>query len=149
MLSRVSSRAAFSLVVAGLLAASLAACAGSGGDLLNLDQTWTLRSVSDSTLPYTVPNASSDIVITSATAELNADNSYTTTFTGTTDGTPGTIGTDHGAWSVSRSTINFHSQSLHTDYIAALNGNSFNASIPGTLVGSMTPNFSMVFSDAP
>lgn len=149
MLSRVSSRAAFSLVLAGLLSASLASCVGDGGDLLNLDQTWTLQSVEDATLPYTVPNATHDIVITSATADLNSDNSYTTTFTGTTDGTPGTLGTDHGAWAVSSSTINFHSQTLHTDYIAGLTGNSYRASIPGTLIGSTTAIFSMVFSDQP
>ena len=60
----------------------------------------------------------------------------------------GTIGTDHGAWSVSSSTINFHSQSLHTDYIAGLTGNTYRASIPGTLFGSSTASFSMIFSDA-
>jgi hypothetical protein len=148
MLSRVSSRAALSLVVVGLLAATLSSCAGDDGDLLNLDQTWTLQSVEDSTLPYTVPNTEHDIVITSATADLNSDNSYTTTFIGTTDGTPGTLGTDHGAWNVSSSTINFHSQTLHSDYIAGLTGNTFRSSVPGTLVGSTTAVFSMVFSDA-
>jgi hypothetical protein len=149
MLSRVSSRIACSLALAGLLTASLASCAGDGGDLLNLDQTWTLQTVGDAPLPFTVPNAEHDIVVTSATADLNADNSYTTTFSGTTDGTQGTLFTDHGAWAVSKSTINFHSQTLRTDYIAALTGNSYRASIPGTMFGSATPSFSMVFGDAP
>jgi hypothetical protein len=148
MISRVGSRTALSFLVAGLIAATLSFCASDGGDLLNLDQTWTLQTVNDTTLPYTVPNAEHDIVVTAGVASLNSDNSYTTTLTGTTDGTAGTLGTDHGAWSVSSSTINFHSQSLHTDYVAALNGNTFRAAIPGALIGSSTAVFTMDFSDA-
>ena len=79
-MSRTMSRFALSLCAAALLTASLASC---GSDLLNLDQKWTLQTVRDSTLPYTVPNSAHDGVIISGVANLHSDNTYNMTFTGT------------------------------------------------------------------
>ncbi len=138
---RTMSRLALPLLAA-LLGISLASC---GSDLLNLDQNWALTSVRDSVLPYTVPNASQDRVIISGVADLNNDNTFTTTFTGTVDGSAGQVGQDHGTWSITSSTFTFHS-STGVDYIAALVGSTFRASVPGQFVGSTVPDFDMVFT---
>lgn len=141
-MSRTMSRLALSLCAAALLTASLASC---GSDLLNLDQNWTLTTVRDSTLPYTVPNSAHDGVIISGVADLSSDNTYTTTFTGTVDGSAGQVGQDHGNWSVTSSIFTFHS-STGVDYIAALVGSTFRGSVPGQFVGSTEPDFDMLFT---
>jgi hypothetical protein len=144
-MSRTMSRFALSLVPAALFAVSLASCMDNG--LLALDHTWELTSVQDSALPYTVPNSAHDIVITSALADLKADNTYTITFTGTADGVAGQVGSDHGDWSVTSSTFTFTSATISASYIAALVSGTFRASVPGQLVGSTNANFEMLFEE--
>ncbi|MEP7085863.1 MAG: hypothetical protein ABI884_00900 [Gemmatimonadota bacterium] len=139
---RTMSRFALSLFAAALLPLSLASC---GSDLLNLDQQWALQTVEDTNLPYTVPHASHDPVIISGIADLNSDNTYTMTFTGTVDGVAAQVGEDHGHWSISHSTFTFQ-RSGGGDYIAALVGSVFRASIPGEIIGSGDPNFDVVFA---
>ena len=147
-MSRTTSRLTLPLLTAFLVAVPLASCAGSD-DLANLAQTWTLQTVHDSTLPYTVPSASHDIMINSAIATLRADNTYIVSFTGTRDGVAGSVGSDAGDWSITSSTFTFHSAPLNTDYIAALVGSTFRATIPGAMVSSSVQDFSMVFAKNP
>ncbi len=146
-MSRTMSRFAPSLFAAALLAALLVSCGGN--DLLNLAQQWSLQTVRDTTLPYTVPNAPHDIVINSAIASLHSDNTYTIKFTGTSDGAAATVGSDAGEWSITSSTFTFHSATFNRDYIAALDGSIFRASVPGEIISSSDPMFDMVFSRGP
>ena len=143
---RTMSRLAPSMFATALLAVLLASC---GSDLLNLDQQWSLQTVRDTTLPYTVPNASHDIVINSAVASLHSDNTYSIKFTGTSDGAAATVGSDAGNWSITSSIFTFQSSTFNRDYIAALDGNIFRASVPGEIIGSSDPFFDMVFSRGP
>ena len=145
-MSRTLSRLAQSLFASVLITVPLASC---GSDLLNLDQQWTLKTVHDDSLPYTVPNASHDIVITSGVASLRADNTYTIKFTGTLDGAAATVGSDAGEWSITSSIFTFLSTTLHRDYIAALTGTTFRASVPGVMISSSDPMVDMVFSRGP
>ena len=140
------SRLIQSMLATALLVALLASC---GSDLLNLDQQWSLQTVRDTTLPYTVPNAPHDIVINSAIASLHSDNTYSIKFTGTSDGAAATVGSDAGEWSITSSIFTFHSTTFNRDYIAALNGSIFRASVPGEIISSADPMFDMVFSRGP
>ena len=143
---RTMSRLAPSMFATALLAVLLASC---GSDLLNLDQKWSLQTVRDTTPPYTVPSAAHDIVIFSAIASLHSDNTYTIKFTGTSDGVAATVGSDAGNWSITSSIFTFQSSTFNRDYIAALDGNIFRASVPGEIIGSSDPFFDMVFSRGP
>lgn len=143
---RTMSRFARSLCAAALLTVSLASC---GSDLLDLAQVWQLQTVQDASLPFTVPDASHDQVITSGVANLHSDNSYDMTFTGTLDGEQGQVGSDAGHWSVTSGTFTFHSTTTGGTYVAALVGSNFNASVPGVLVGSTQGNFAMLFAKIP
>jgi hypothetical protein len=134
------------MLVTALLSVLLASC---GSDLLNLDQQWSLQTVRDTTPPYTVPNAAHDIIINSAIASLHSDNTYTLKFTGTSDGAAATVGSDAGEWSITSSIFTFHSTTFNRDYIAALDGSIFRASVPGEIISSSDPFFDMVFSRAP
>jgi hypothetical protein len=145
-MSRSMSRFAPSLFASALLAVLLASC---GSDLLNLDQQWSLQTVRNDSLPYTVPNAPHDNVINTAIASLHSDNTYTIKFTGTSDGAAATVGSDAGEWSITSSTFTFHSTTFNRDYIAALDGSIFRASVPGEIISSTDPMFSMVFSRTP
>ena len=140
---RTMSRFALSLGAAALLVSTLASC---GSDLLQLDTQWTLQSVEGADLPFIVTGTEHDVVITSGTASLNSDNTYVTTFTGTSDGVAGTVGTDSGHWSVSHSEFIFHSTTLGTDYIAAIVGSTFHVTLPGAVVNSSDQGFDMVFA---
>ncbi len=139
---RTMSRLAQSILAALLLSMTLASC---GSDLLNLDQNWALTTVENAALPFTVPESSRDAVINSGVADLNSDNTYTITFTGTVNAAAGQVGQDHGNWSITSSTFTFHS-STGVDYIAALVGSTFRASVPGQFVGSTDAHFDMVFT---
>jgi len=135
--------------VATLLASPLTSCIGSD-DLLNLDQKYTLQTVRDSTLPYTVHGGAHDVVIDSGFATLNNDLSYSLTLKGTLDGVAGTVGADQGDWTVTSSIITFKSTTFTPkDYIAALVGTTYKATIPGIIVGAADSSFDMVFSRNP
>lgn len=145
-MSRTMSRFALSLFTVTLLVAPLASC---GSDLLRLDQRWTLLTVRDSILPYSVPRGAHDVIINSATADLHSDNTYTITYTGSTDGVAGQAGSDQGHWSITSSIFTFQSATFRTDYIAALVGSTFRVTVPGQMLGSSEPSFDMVFSRTP
>lgn len=148
-MSRTMSRFALSLFATTLLASLLASCIGSS-DLLNLDQKWTLQTVRDSTLPYAVHGAAHDVVINSGAAILHSDNTYSLTLAGTTDGAAGTVGADQGEWTITSSIFTFQSNTFSPiDYIAALTGTNFRATIPGVIVGAQDSSFDMVFSKNP
>ena len=134
-------------LVAFALVAVLSSCGDSSE--LGIARSWSLQTVEGAALPFTVPNAPHDIVITSATATIGSNGNYTMTYTGTTDGTPGTVATDQGSWTISSSVFNFRSSTLDgRTYIAAYRTSTFAASVPGALFNSDTDTFQMVFAPA-
>lgn len=142
---RSSSRRALSCMAAAILASSLASCSS---DLLNpVTHTWTLESIGDVPLPDTVPNSSPVIVITSGTAITSSDGNYSFTFSGTSDGAAGVVGTDHGHWTISSSIFLFRSANGLPDYIGALNNAAIRVSILGQVVHSSNQTIDMVFSE--
>lgn len=144
-LSSIASRMRFARSLLALALLSVAASCGSDNPL-GLANSWTLQTVGGAALPYTVPNAAHEIVITSATANLRNDGSYTMTYVGTTDGAQGQVATDNGTWTIGSATFIFRSAPLHGNtYIAALVGSTFRAAVPGALFGSSTDSFDMVF----
>jgi hypothetical protein len=134
-------------LIAFVLLAALASC---GHDSeLGIAQHWVLQTVAGGELPFTVPHATHDIVITSATANIGTDGNYTMTYMGTTDGTPGTVATDHGTWTISSSVFNFRSSTLDGQtFIAAYFTSTFRATIPGAILHSDDDTFEMVFGQA-
>lgn len=134
-------------LIALALMTTLASC---GHDSeLGIARTWALQTVDGAPLPFTVPSAPHDIVITSATATIGSDGNYTMTYLGTTDGVSGTVKTDHGTWTIASSTFNFRSNTLDGQtFIAAYLTSTFRASVPGALFGSDTDSFEMVFGVA-
>lgn len=110
---------------------------------------YTLVSVGGSSLPYSFTNSSNHIVINSATASLLSDKSYTVNATGSANaGSQETIIADQGTYSVSGSTISFHSTTYSATYTAAATSSGFGAVIPGAFVSSSTPSFTLEFSRA-
>lgn len=147
-----SSFASRARVARGLLAIAFAATLASCGSdsTLQIPNSWTLQTVGGAALPFTVTPDSQDVVITSATANVADNGNYTMTYTGTTDGVPGTVATDNGTWTIGSSTFVFRSSVLNgRTYIAALVGTTFRAAVPGALFGSSTQTFDMLFSSAP
>jgi hypothetical protein len=145
MSSRTSSRLALSCMAAAILAASLASCSH---ELLGpITHTWTLQSVRNVPLPDTIPSSSPVIVVTSGTAVTNSDGSYSFSFTGTSDGNPGVVGSDHGTWTITSSTFLFRSSTGGVaDYIAALSSGSIRVALAGQIVHSSDPTVDMVFT---
>lgn len=144
MSSRMSSRLVVSIVAGAILASPLASCSS---DLLNpVTHTWALQSIKDVSLPDTVPNSSPVIVITAGTATTSGDGNYSFTFTGTSNGSAGVVGSDQGHWSITSSTFLFRSSNGLPDYIGALNNASIRVSILGQIVHSTDQTISMVFS---
>jgi imidazolonepropionase-like amidohydrolase len=146
-----SSFASRARVARGLLAIAFAATLASCGSdsTLQIPNSWTLQTVGGAALPFTVPGTQHDVVITSATANVADNNNYTMTYAGTTDGVAGTVGSDHGTWTIGSSTFVFRSAVLNGEtYIAALVGSTFRAAVPGTLFGSSTQTLDVLFSSA-
>ena len=144
-MARTSSRYALFCMAAALLAGSLASCSS---DLLNpVSHTWTLQTVGGAPLPATVPNSSPEIIISSGTATTTADGNYSFSFTGTSGGTDGVVGTDQGHWTISSSTFLFRSSKGVADYIGALNDASIRVSLDGHIVHSSDETVDMVFSE--
>jgi len=124
--------------------ASLASCQH---DLLaSIDHSWQLSTVNGSALPYTVPHSAPAIIITAGHAEIGGDGNYQFTFTGTSDGADGSVGSDNGAWSIHSSSFLFNSSDVDIDsYIAALSSGSFDVALPGQIVHSTDEAVDMVF----
>jgi hypothetical protein len=131
-------------MAATVLAASLASC---NHDLLApLAQTWHLQSVKGVPLPDTIANSSPLIVVTSGTAVTNGDGTYSFSFSGTSDGSAGVVGSDHGRWTISSSTFLFRSSNGVPDYIAAQLTDSIRVSLRGQVVHSSDQTIEMVFT---
>lgn len=147
MRSRSFSRVALSYLAAAVVTAALSSC---GSDLLAINHSWALQSLSNIALPDTVPNSSPVIVITSGESEIDGDGHYTFTFNGTTDGVQGVVGSDAGTWSISNSTFFFKSTTStpHVpSYIAALSSGTFRVALPGSIVHSSNPTVDMEFAE--
>ena len=143
-MARASSRFVLLCTGAALLAGSLASCSS---DLLNpVSHTWSLQTVNGAPLPATVPNSSPEIIITSGTGITSSDGSYSFSFTGTSGGTDGVVGSDQGHWSITSSTFLFRSSDGVADYIGALNDASMRLSLDGQVVHSTSETIDMVFS---
>ena len=99
---RSPSRRAFARPLLALaLGASLAFASACGSDSptgpKDVPGTYLLRTVDDSTLPFSVPEGREHvIVVNSVTATLNANNTYAVAGTGTEDGNASTVITDAG-----------------------------------------------------
>jgi hypothetical protein len=145
MSSRRSSRLALLTIAAAILSTSLASC---GSDLLNpVSHTWSLQSIVDVPLPDTVPNSTPVIVITSGTLTTSADGNYTFSFSGTSDGVQGVVGTDHGHWTITSSTFLFRSANGVPDYVGGLSAASIRVAIAGEIVHSSNQTIDMVFNE--
>lgn len=145
MSSRIGSRLLSSIVATAIFVAPLASCSS---DLLNpVTHTWALQTIKGAALPDTIPNSSPVVVITSGTATTSGDGNYSFTFTGTSNGVAGTVGSDQGHWSITSSTFLFRSSNGLPDYIGALNGGSIRVSLLGQIVHSTDQTIDMVFSE--
>jgi hypothetical protein len=145
-MARTWSRLMLFCTASALLAASLASCSS---DLLDpVTHTWDLQSVANVPLPDTIPNSSPVIVITSGTAVTSGNGNYTFTFTGTSDGTAGEVGSDHGHWTVTSSTFFFRSSNGVPDYIGALNSSSIRVALAGQIVHSTNQTIDMLFTQS-
>lgn len=143
-LSSIASRALLAIA----FAAAVVSCGSDSS--LQIPNSWTLQTAGGAALPFTVPGTQHDVVITSATANVADNGNYTMTYTGTTDGVAGTVGSDNGTWTIGSSTFVFRSSVLNGQtYIAALVGSTFRGAVPGALFGSSTQTFDMLFSSAP
>ena len=144
-------------VAALVLAAVVATVAACGSDSNNgtgpmdVSGTYSLATVDGNALPFTIPNTPEHtIVITSATATLGADHSYTIAGVGTEDGSdPGTVIADEGTYSVSGSTVVFSSSTFSpASYSAAATSSTLTATVPGAFAGSTNASFTLVFEKA-
>ncbi|MEO8881280.1 MAG: hypothetical protein ABI446_12885 [Gemmatimonadaceae bacterium] len=135
--------------VAGLAACGSNSNNGSTGPG-NVSGTYTLQSVGGNSLPYTFPNSSKEIVVTSATLHLNADNSYSVSAAGSANGTSdNNVIADAGTYSVSGSTVTFTSTTFSgAHYTAAATSTSITADAPGAFVSSSNTSFSFLFEKA-
>lgn len=140
------------LVLALALGASMVFVSACGSDSptgpKNVPGTYSLRTVDETPLPFTVPEQREHvIVINSVTATLNSNNTYAVAGTGTEDGNASTVVTDAGTYSLSGSTLNFTSTMLGgaTYSGTAKSDSSFTVTLPGGFVDSDRATFSLVF----
>jgi len=140
-------------LVLGAALATLAACGSdttNGTGPMNVSGSYSLATVDGNTLPYTIPGTGDNVrVVTSATATLNTDNSYTVVASGTENGSDSQILTDAGTYSVSGSTVTFTSSTFGgASYSAVATSSTITATVPGVIVGSDNVTFSLVFDKA-
>lgn len=148
-LSFVRSLTSRTRVVRPLVAIALALVLASCGDdsILGIANSWTLQTVEEAALPFTVPNTEHVVVITSGTASIASGGDYTFTFMGTIDGEPATVGLDRGSWTIASSAFNFRSSTLNgKTFVAAYSTSTFRVAMPGAIVGSTNQTFDMVFA---
>jgi hypothetical protein len=152
LVSPLSSRFRARSVLALALGASMAFASACGSDSptgpKNIPGTYSLRTVDETLLPFTVPEQREHIiVINSVTATLNSNNTYAVAGTGTEDGNASTVVTDAGTYSQSGSTLNFTSTTLSgaTYSGTAKSDSSFTMILPGGFVDSDRSSFSLVF----
>ena len=152
LVSPLSSRFRARSVLALALGASMVFASACGSDSptgpKNVPGTYSLRTVDETPLPFTVPEQREHvIVINSVTATLNSNNTYAVAGTGTEDGNASTVVTDAGTYSQSGSTLNFTSTMLGgaTYSGTAKSDSSFTVTLPGGFVDSDRATFSLVF----
>ncbi len=152
LVSPLSSRFRARSVLALALGASMVFASACGSDSptgpKNVPGTYSLRTVDETSLPFTVPEQREHvIVINSVTATLNSNNTYAVAGTGTEDGNASTVVTDAGTYSQSGSTLNFTSTMLGgaTYSGTAKSDSSFTVTLPGGFVDSDRATFSLVF----
>jgi hypothetical protein len=144
-------------VAALVLAAVVATAAACGSDSNNgtgpkdVSGTYSLTTVDGNTLPFTIPNTPEHtIVVTSATATLGSDHTYTIAGMGTEDGSdPGTVIADEGTYTVSGSTVTFTSSTFSgASYTAVARTGTLTVTVPGAVAGSTNTTFTLVFETA-
>jgi hypothetical protein len=152
LVSPLSSRIRARSVLALALGASMVFSSACGSDSptgpKNVPGTYSLRTVDETPLPFTVPEQREHvIVINSVTATLNSNNTYAVAGTGTEDGNASTVVTDAGTYSQSGATLNFTSTMLGgaTYSGTAKSDSSFTVTLPGGFVDSDRATFSLVF----
>lgn len=111
----------------------------------NVSGTYALDSVSGSALPYTVPNSSRNIIIASATATLLSSGDYSVIASGSANDSTGQIIGDQGTYTVSGSTISFHSTNFGQTYTATSTSTSYIVTIPGLFLSSSNTSFALKF----
>ena len=134
--------------------AMLAACGSSstGPNNANVAGTYTLNTVNGATLPYTVPNTGTDVeIVQGATITITGDSTYAVNATGTLNGSPSTLVTDVGHYSVSGNQVTFTSTIISgANYSASVSGSgigtTLTTSIGGAFVGSSDVSFTLVFT---
>ena len=131
--------------------ASIAALMACGSDKLtgptDVPGTYILRTIDGLSLPVTVPNPRDHlIVVNSATATLNANNTYAVAGTGTEDGNANTVLTDAGTFTQSGSTLHFSSTTLGgATYSATARTDTVIVTLPGGFVDSDNSSFALMF----
>ena len=131
--------------------ASVAMASACGSDLPSAPHdvpgTYVLRTIDGLALPVTVPNPRNHlIVINSATATLNANDTYALAGTGTEDGNASTELTDAGSYTLSGSTLHFTSTTLGgATYSATAKTDTFTVTLPGGFLDSDNASFELLF----
>jgi len=131
--------------------ASVAMASACGKDLptapTDVSGTYVLRTIDGLSLPVTVPNQRNHlIVLNSATATLNANNTYALAGTGTEDGNAATELTDAGTYSLSGSKLRFTSATLGgATYSATAKTDTFTVTLPGGFMDSDNTSFDLLF----
>ncbi|MEO6209416.1 MAG: hypothetical protein ABIQ10_04730 [Gemmatimonadaceae bacterium] len=133
--------------------AGLAACGsdnnGSTG-LGDVSGTYTVQSVGGNSLPYAFPNSTDNIVVSSATLNLNSDHTYSVAAAGSANGSADdNVIADAGTYTLSGSTVTFTSTTFSgAHYTAAATSTSITANAPGAFVESSNTSFSFLFEKA-
>lgn len=131
--------------------ASIAMASACGKDLptapTDVSGTYVLRTIDGLSLPVTVPNPRNHlIVINSATATLNTNDTYALAGTGTEDGNAATELTDAGTYSLSGSKVRFTSTTLGgATYSATAKTDTFTVTLPGGFMDSDNTSFDLLF----
>jgi hypothetical protein len=131
--------------------ASVAMASACGKDLptapTDVPGTYVLRTIDGLSLPVSVPNPRNHlIVINSATATLNTNDTYALAGTGTEDGNASTELTDAGTYTLSGSKVNFTSTTLGgATYSASAKRDSFTVTLPGGFLDSDNTSFDLLF----
>ncbi len=132
--------------------AGLAACGSDNNSTGpgDVSGTYTLQSVGGNSLPYAFPNSTDNIVVSSATLNLNSDHTYSVAAAGSANGSADdNVIADAGTYTLSGSTVTFTSTTFSgAHYTAAATSTSITANAPGAFVESSNTSFSFLFEKA-
>ena len=140
-------------LVIGAALATLAACGGdttNGTGPMDVSGSYLLATVDGGALPYTVPGTGANVIVVSgATATLNADNTYSVSGAVTENGSDSQLLSDAGSYSVSGSNVVFISSTFGgASYSGVATSSTITATVPGLIVGSSHTTFSLIFDKA-